>query len=422
MHMSDAYGTVRHMDRAYPEHAELFRKEVRAWLEEHLPVGWGTPGFEMTDEEREEFHRRWSKDLREGGWICATWPVEYGGKGLDTMSAVVLNEEFSSVSAPMRADFFGETLVGPTLLRWGTEEQKRTFLPKVLAGEIAWCQGFSEPEAGSDLASLRTRARLEGDEWVIDGQKVWTTQAQYADYCFLLARTDPTSMKHDGITYLLVPMDQPGVEVRPIEQIDGSGEFNEVFFTGARCPRDAVVGEVNGGWAVAMATLGFERGTSATTSHRRFKKQLDRITESARESGALDDPHVRQRLARCWAKCKIMEINGLRSLSDVLHGTKQASTIGALSKLFWSEFNQELMTLAIDVRGTSGQILTGTEGELFVPGSGRRQSRPGYPVDVTQASYFMSRADTIWGGSSQIQRNVISERVLGLPREPKLNR
>ena len=240
------------MDLTYPPEAEAFRLEVRTWLEENLPAGWGTPGHTMTADERQSFNAEWTKKLSEGGWICASWPTEYGGRGLSLMESVVLNEEFAKLNAPMRADFFGDTLVGPTILQWGTEEQKKFFLPKILSGEITWCQGFSEPDAGSDLASLKTKAELDGDEWVINGQKVWTTQAHYADYVFLLARTDKDVAKHAGISYLLVPMRQEGVETRPIAQVDGSAEFNEVFFTNARCPKDSVVGGVNNGWKVAM--------------------------------------------------------------------------------------------------------------------------------------------------------------------------
>ena len=263
------------MDLTYPPEAEAFRSEIRSWLEANLPEGWGTPGFSMTREERRAFNQAWTKKLFDGGWICASWPKEYGGKGLSLMESVVLNEEFARAEAPLRADFFGDTLVGPTILQWGTEEQKQQFIPGILNGTIAWCQGFSEPEAGSDLASLKTRAELDGDEWVINGQKVWTTQAQFADYIFLLARTDPDAPKHAGISYLLVPMKQPGIEVRPIPQVDGSADFNEVFFTNARCPVANVVGGVNNGWKVAMTTLGFERGSSSTTGYRRFLRELD---------------------------------------------------------------------------------------------------------------------------------------------------
>ncbi|MEI8051378.1 MAG: acyl-CoA dehydrogenase family protein, partial [Actinomycetes bacterium] len=225
------------MDLTYPSEAEAFRLEIRQWLVDHLPAGWFDEGFSMTTEERKDFTEVWTQTMFDGGWICASWPTEYGGKGLSLLQQVVLNEEFARAQAPLRADFFGDTLVGPTILQWGTEEQKQQFIPGILKGEIAWCQGFSEPNSGSDLASLATKAELDGDEWVITGQKVWTTQAQYADYVFLLARTDPEASPHAGISYLLVPMKQPGVEVRPIQQVDGSAEFNEVFFENVRCPK-----------------------------------------------------------------------------------------------------------------------------------------------------------------------------------------
>ena len=276
------------------------------------------------------------------------------------------------MNAPMRADFFGDTLVGPTILQWGTEEQKKYFLPKILSGEISWCQGFSEPDAGSDLASLKTRAELDGDEWVINGQKVWTTQAQYADYVFLLARTDPAVAKHAGISYLLVPMRQAGIEIRPIAQVDGSAEFNEVFFTNARCPRENVVGGVNNGWKVAMTTLGFERGTSATTGHRRFQRELDAIIDEAKKNGKIADPVIRQRLASAWTKVKIMQINGLRTLTSAINEDHATLALGATNKMYWSEYHREVMELYLDIMGMEGQILTGqdTDDTEFVPASG----------------------------------------------------
>ncbi|MFT4774075.1 MAG: alkylation response protein AidB-like acyl-CoA dehydrogenase, partial [Ilumatobacter sp.] len=239
------------MDLTYPNEAEEFRAEIKGWLLDNLPDGWFDDGFEMTTSEREAFNAEWPAKLFEGGWICATWPAEYGGKGLTTMQGVALSEEFANAKAPMRGDFFGDTLVGPTLLQWGTEEQKQEFLPGILQGRTRWCQGFSEPDSGSDLASIKTTAELDGDEWVINGQKVWTTQGHHADYCFLLTRTDPEAKKHAGISYMLVPMNQPGVEVRGITQPDGTAEFCEVFFSDARCAKDAVVGGVNNGWKVA---------------------------------------------------------------------------------------------------------------------------------------------------------------------------
>jgi len=411
------------MDLTYPPEAEEFRTEIRSWLEENLPDGWFDDDFSMTPEERRKFHEEWTQKLFDGGWICASWPKEYGGKGLSIMENVVLNEEFARAGAPLRADFFGDTLVGPTILQWGSEEQKKEFLPKILSGQIAWCQGFSEPDAGSDLASLKTRAELDGDEWVINGQKIWTTQAQYADYIFLLARTDPNAPKHAGISYLLVPMKQDGIEVRPIVQPDGSAEFNEVFFSNARCPKENVVGGLNNGWKVAMTTLGFERGSSATTSHRRFEKELEVIIDKARENGALEDPSVRQRLMKQWSKIQIMRFNGYRTLSATVQGKKDlgVASLGATNKMFWSETHRDTMNLAMDVLGPYAQILLGkaSDEDEFVPGYGRRRGRADYPVSILQASFFFSRSETIWGGTAEIQRNIVGERVLGLPKEPK---
>jgi alkylation response protein AidB-like acyl-CoA dehydrogenase len=405
------------MDLTYPPEAETFRAEIRAWLEAHLPTGWFEPGFCLSDEERREFNRTWTDTLFEGGWICAGWPVEYGGKGLSLIDQVVLNEEFAKAGAPMRADFFGDTLVGPTILQWGTEEQKKEFIPQILRGSVTWCQGFSEPDSGSDLASLKTSAVLDGDEWVINGQKVWTTQAQHADYVFLLARTDPGAAKHAGISYLLVPMRQSGVEVRPITQVDGSAEFNEVFFTNVRCPKDNVVGGVNNGWKVAMTTLGFERGSSATTGYRRFVKEWEAVVRAASERGATSDRRVRDALVRSWQNWKIMEINGYRTLTDALHGTHHAARLGACNKMFWSEAHRASMDLAMDVLGMRAQVLTGHgQVETLVPGRGR--GRADYPVSELQASFFFSRSETIWGGTAEIQRNIVGERALGLPKEP----
>ncbi len=405
------------MDLTYPDETEPLRLEVRQWLVDNLPQGWGTDGFALSKEEKREFNRQWTRKLFEGGWICASWPTEYGGKGLSLMESVVLNEEFARVEAPLRADFFGDTLVGPTILRWGTEEQKRQFIPRILNGTISWCQGFSEPDAGSDLASLKTQARLDGDEWVINGQKVWTTQAQFADYIFLLARTDPDAPKHAGISYLLVPMKQQGIDVRPIAQIDGSADFNEIFITDARCPGENVVGGANNGWKVAMTTLGFERGVSATTGYRRFSRELDSVIDAARKNGRASDPLVRQELARAWSEVKIMQINGYRSLTDSLNGTDHAGALGSCNKMFWSEHHQRIMDLAIDILGMDGQILSGDPTDIVDVRV--KRGRDDYPVSDLQASFFFSRSETIWGGTAEIQRNIVGERVLGLPKEPK---
>ena len=406
------------MDLTYPPEAEAFRLTIRAWLEENLPQGWFEPGFFQSEDERKDFNQTWTAKLFAGGWICAGWPVEYGGKGLSLLEQVVLNEEFASAGAPMRADFFGDTLVGPTILQWGTEEQKREFIPGILQGKIAWCQGFSEPNSGSDLASLKTSAVLDGDEWIINGQKVWTTQAQHADYVFLMCRTDPDAPQHAGISYLLVPMRQAGVDVRPITQVDGSAEFNEVFFTNVRCPKGNVVGGVNNGWKVAMTTLGFERGSSSTTGHRRFLKEWQIIVDEAKQREKNADLRVRDNLVRAWQKVKIMQINGYRTLTDVLNGTQTTTKLGACNKMFWSEAHQDTLLLAMDILGMDGQILQGDNfSDALLPGA--RRARAGYPVNNLQSLFFFSRSETIWGGSAEIQRNIVGERALGLPKEPK---
>ncbi|NNN01836.1 MAG: acyl-CoA dehydrogenase [Acidimicrobiaceae bacterium] len=406
------------MDLNYPPEAEAFRSDIRAWLEQNLPAGWFEPGFQMSESERKTFNETWTDKLFAGGWICAGWPVEYGGKGLSLLQQVVLNEEFAKAGAPMRADFFGDTLVGPTILQWGTDEQKHEFIPGILQGKIAWCQGFSEPNSGSDLASLKTSAVLDGDEWIINGQKVWTTQAQHADYVFLMARTDLTAPQHAGISYLLVPMHQAGIEVRPITQVDGSAEFNEVFFTNARCAKNNVVGGVNNGWKVAMTTLGFERGSSSTTGYRRFLKEWESIVQDAKRLGKNEDLRVRSELVKAWQKVKIMEVNGYRSLTDSLNQTHNTALLGACNKMFWSEAHRSSMELALDVLGMEAQILTG-RGDAQGALPGHRRGRADYPVSDTQAAFFFSRSETIWGGTAEIQRNIIGERALGLPKEPK---
>ena len=407
------------MELSYPADAEEFRQEIRTWLETNLPKGWGQPGFEMSAEERKAFNETWPSKLFEGGWICATWPTEYGGKGLTTMQGVVLSEEFARMKAPLRADFFGDTLVGPTLLQWGTEEQKKEFLPNILNGKTRWCQGFSEPNSGSDLASLKTTAVLDGDEWVINGQKVWTTGGHHADYCFLLTRTDPDATKHKGISYLLVPMRQEGVEVRGIVQPDGTAEFCEVFFTDARCPKDNVVGGVNNGWKVANSTLAFERGMSATTGYRRFEEEYRLMKQTATENGSIEHEGVRQRLMRFYTKIQILRINGLRSLTATLNGSKDLGVmaLGATSKMFWSEMHKEAMELALDIFGAESMLVDAGASASW-PGVARERRRSGYPVSPMMSAFFFSRSETIWGGTSQIQRNIVSERVLGLPKEP----
>ena len=414
------------MQLTYDAEAEAFRAEIREWLADNLPAGWVEAAergeaLDLTPDERKEFNDGWPAKLYAGGWICATWPVEYGGKGLSTLQGVVLAEEFARVRAPLRADFFGDTLVGPTILQWGSEEQKKEFLPKILRGEVRWCQGFSEPDSGSDLASLKTSAVLDGDEWVINGQKVWTTQGDDADYCFLLTRTDPDASKHRGISYLLVPMRQPGIEVRRITQPDGTAEFCEVFFSDARCPAANVVGGVNEGWKVANSTLAFERGQSATTGYRRFADEFALLLDAARQRRLDADPLIRQRLAELLHEdpdpAHQRAAHARRTARPSV--TIRASALGATNKMFWSEMHQQAMELALDLYGAEAMLIDSGPASGSWPGTLRAGSRPGYPVSPMMSAFFFSRSETIWGGTSQIQRNIVGERVLGLPKEPK---
>lgn len=391
------------MDFDYGPEAEAFRAEVRDWLAENLPAGQEDSIREtFAGDERDTFMRDWEAKLRDAGYIGIAWPEEYGGRGLSTLELLVFNEEMVKARAPQRLNFFGEGLVGPTIMQWGTEEQKKQFLPKILSGEHVWCQGFSEPNAGSDLASLSTRAELDGDEWVISGQKVWTTVAQYANWCFVLARTEPNAKKHEGISYLLVPMKQEGIDVRPLKQMTGDSEFNEVFFDEARCPAENVVGGVNNGWKVAMTTLGFERGGSVTTSYLRFSRELRRVIELAQKSGKATDLLVRQHLASHFTEVEIMRYSGYRTLTSVLSG-KPPGPESSISKLYWSEYHQRVLKTMMDIRGLDSEVIEGDN----------------YELDQFQYAFLFGRSEVIYAGTSQIQRNIIGERVLGLPREPK---
>ena len=377
-----------------------FRAEVRAWLEDNLVGdfaalrGLGGPGREH---EAHDERLAWDRHLAEHGWTCLGWPTEYGGRGLSLAEQVIFHEEYARANAPGRVNHLGEELLGPTLIAFGTDEQKARFLPKIVAVEELWCQGYSEPNAGSDLANVQTRARLEGDEWVIDGQKVWTSLAHLSDWCFVVARTEPGSQRHAGLSYLLVPMDQPGVEVRPIVQLTGTSEFNEVFFTEARTAADLVVGGAGNGWSVAMATLGFERGVSTLGQQVGFRRELDSLVALARDNGAYDDPVVRDRLARADVELEVIRLNALRTLAS-----EQAPQQASVAKLLWAGWHRTLGELAMLVRGTAS-LTTG----------------PDYDLDEWQRLFLFTRADTIYGGSDEIQRNILAERVLGLPREPR---
>ena len=405
------------MDPRHHAEAELFRKRIRAFLDDNLPEGWHGIGAIADRDEADAFVASWRSTLAANGLLGVAWPTEYGGAGLSKLEQVVLVEELARAGVPAMGynDTFGIKMLGGTLLRWGTEDQKRYFLPRILSGEDRWCQGFSEPGSGSDLASLSTRAVLDGDRWVIDGQKLWTSRAREANRMFLLARTDPAAPKHRGITFLLVDMHQPGVEVRPITAMSGESEFNEVFFSGATTPSDHVVGQVDGGWAVASTLLGLERGEEAATNPILFRAELDRLLALARERGAADDPVIRDRLADLHARCEVMRYLGLRILTGVL----STGTLGAessISKLYWSEYHQRATGLALDVLGAAAMVVEGRG-----PLRAYRTDDPG--AANTSGSWigtaYNAVAGTIYAGTSEVQRTIIGESVLGLPREPR---
>jgi alkylation response protein AidB-like acyl-CoA dehydrogenase len=311
---------------------------------------------------------------------------------------VIFHEEYARADAPVRVNHLGEELLGPTLMSYGTDEQKQRFLPAIVAVEELWAQGYSEPDAGSDLANVQTKARLDGAEWVIDGQKVWTSNAHFSQWVFVIARTEPGSERHHGLSFLLVPLDQDGVEVRPIEQLTGGSEFNEVFFTGARTAADLVVGEPGQGWKVAMALLGFERGVSVLGQVVGFARELDGVVDLAEQTGAIDEPVLRDRLARLEVELEVMRFQALRGLSSDDAGA------ASIFKLVWASWHRRLGEVAMDVAGPAG--LTA------LPGSA-------YELDRWQRLFLFSRADTIYGGSDEVQRNILAERVLGLPREAR---
>jgi alkylation response protein AidB-like acyl-CoA dehydrogenase len=404
------------MDVRYPPEAEAYREKVQAFLAEHLPADWKGIGA-LDKEEAEAFGTEWRNTLFENGYLAVSWPKEYGGQDLTPLEQVIIAEEFAKAGVPQGGpnDVFSIQMVGNTIIQWGTEEQKRHYLPRILSGVDKWCQGYSEPNAGSDLANLGCRGELDGDEWVINGQKIWTSAGHLANWIFVLCRTDPTAGKHRGITFVLCPMDQPGVEVRPIQMISGESEFNEVFFTDARAPKENVVGEVNGGWAVAMTLLGYERGEAAAVLPIRFKTELDRLLDLAKKYGKDTDPRIRQRLAWCYSKVEIMRYLGMRTLTQWLQGGHPGAE-ASISKLNWSEYHRIVTELSMDIMGLDGLVPSGRP-----PASAFQTDEPGAPNSTASwtGTFLNARAGTIYAGTSQIQRNIIGELVLGLPKEPK---
>jgi acyl-CoA dehydrogenase len=391
------------MDLHFSAEDEAFRHEAREWLTDQLTGefamlrGRGGPGDEhaLFDE-----RHAWERALGAAGWTCVAWPTEYGGRGLSLMQQVIFYEEYARAQGPGRVGLVGEGLLGPTIIHFGSDDQKQRYLPPIATGAELWCQGYSEPNAGSDLANVATRAELDGDEWVIHGQKTWTSLAHWADWCFVLCRTDRDAPKHRGISYLLVPMRQAGIDIRPIQQVTGTSEFNEVFFDGARTDATNVVGAVNDGWKVAMGTLAFERGALTLGQQLNFENELSTIRELAIKTGRSDDPIVRQRLADATIRLRVMRYNALRSLTPLARG--EMTPLTSVHKLYWAAVHRSLGELAMDVLGPDAEIADALP----------------YDLSALQRMFLYSRADTIYGGSNEIQHNIIGERALGLPKEP----
>jgi alkylation response protein AidB-like acyl-CoA dehydrogenase len=395
------------MDLALSPSEFAFRDEVRAWISANLPEGWGTPGHRepRSFEDRFAFARSWDRTLAGAGWAGIHWPEEYGGRGATLMEQAIFHEEMARARAPqVFINFVGVNLAGPTIMAHGTEEQKRRYLPPILSMDEIWCQGFSEPNAGSDLAGVQTRAEPRDDHFVVNGQKIWTSFAHVADWCLLLCRTDPKAAKHKGLSYLLVDMHSAGIDPRPLRQITGEAEFNEVFFTDVAVPRSQLLGEMNMGWTYANTTLAHERGPAFLAHQIRFRNQLEDLIALARRTEvdgvpASKHPDLRHRLAQAYAEVEIMRHMGYRMVTSILrHG--RPGVEGSVSKLYWSEMYRRFQQVALAVQGAAGAL----DGE-DAPDAGQ-----------WQRGYLMSFAQTIAAGSSEIQKNIISERVLGMPR------
>ncbi|MCY1208302.1 putative acyl-CoA dehydrogenase FadE17 [compost metagenome] len=389
----------------FSEADEAFRRDVAGWLADNLcgefePLRFrGGPGDEHSfPEER----KAWERKLAEGGWTCVGWAPEYGGRGLSISQQVIFHEEYARAGGPGRMGHIGEGLAGPTIAAFGTEEQKRRLLPGIVAGTEFWCQGYSEPGAGSDLANVKTRAVPENGQWRISGQKVWTSLAHESDWCFVIARTEPRSVGHKGLSFLLVPMHQPGITVRPIEQLTGTSEFNEVFFDDAVTDAANLLGAPGDGWKIAMALLGFERGVSTLGQQMLFHNELEEIIRIARANGAARDPLLRQRIAQAWGGLRILRYNSLRMLSGTQDGSLRREAM--IYKLCWANWHVELGKLAMDVLGADAELL---------------EDGP-YQLGRLQSMFLFSRSDTLYGGTNEIQRNIIAERALGMPREPRV--
>ncbi|MED5542022.1 MAG: acyl-CoA dehydrogenase family protein [Actinomycetota bacterium] len=400
----------------YSAEAANFRADIKNFLGENLPSGWsGMGGFTL--DERAAFVANWRRTLSEHQLLAVAWPSEYGGAGLTQMERTVLAEELVEAGVPSGSnnDIFSIGMIGHTIIEWGSDEQKNHYLPRILDGTDVWCQGYSEPNSGSDLASLATRAELDGDEWVINGQKIWTSQGHNANWIFVLCRTDPSAVKHAGISFLLCPINQPGVEVRAIVNASGHHDFNEVFFSDARAPRENVLGGVNNGWAVANTLLAYERGDDATTNGIRYGEEWQRLVDVARDYGKLDGALMRQRFVQAYTTTQIMKFMGLQTVARSLRGYSQGPE-SSLNKLLWSEHHKRFTELAMDVIGMDA---TAPSGRDAATGVGVDDVGSPYSSQAWVTTFVGARPGSIYSGSNEIQRNIVGERVLGLPKEPR---
>lgn len=390
------------MDLNLTPEEQQFRDELRSWLQQNVPPPWdGKVDVEEENREYFEFLRGWQRRVFDGGWAGISWPKEYGGRGVSVIQQAIFHEEWARANAPTLINALGLSLIGPTIIVYGTEEQKKRHLPRILAADEIWCQGFSEPNSGSDVASLGTKAVRDGDDFIVNGQKIWTSLAHFSDWCLLLVRTDANVPKHKGITALLVDMHSEGVSVRPLKQMTGDSGFNEVFFTNVRVPAANMLGELNRGWEVAIATLMNERANLGAAIYVGYKRNLEALIARAHQITAFgktpaQDPVIRQKLAQAYLELEVFRLNTNRALSK-LSKSSVPGPEGSISKIYWSEFNQRFQQIAMETLGPHGQLCD-LDDNRWVYG------------------YLRTRGNTIEAGTSEIQRNILAERVLGLPK------
>ena len=389
------------MKLGFSKAEEDFRAECAEWLTAQMAGEFADIKGITTLTAKSERRKEWEQQLAAHKWSCIGWPAEWGGRDASLAEQVIFAEEYARAGVPGRVNHIGIELAGPTILTFGTNEQKQRFLPDIAAGKTIFCQGFSEPGAGSDLASVRTKGRLENGSWVVIGQKIWTSLAHISDWIFVIARTEEGSKGPKGLSFLMMPIDQPGIDIRGIKQINGDAEFNETFFTDATCAEDSMIGAPGEGWKIAMGLLAFERGVSTLGQQMAFRQELDEIIAAAKANGLARDPLIRQRVAKAEIGLRLMRYGALRMLSNTDHSKVDGAAL--TYKIQWATWRRGLGELAMDVLGQGGEVTT----------------KDTYEWDLLPNLFLFSRSDTIYGGTNQIQRNMIAERALGMPREPR---